>query len=189
MPLSDQGLAPFFDENQNGIYEPHFGDYPIIEIRGCEELSILPQYGDQMIFWIYNDAGGVHSETGGIPIQMEIQVEAFAYETNDEINNMTFYRYKLINRALDQIDSCFFAMWIDPDLGCHLDDYIGCDTARSMMYVYNSDALDGESSCSDCGSGVNTYCTDIPILGVDYFRGPLGPKNFCNGIDASDGLL
>ncbi len=187
LPVTDQGLAPFFDEDGDGAYEPHQGDYPIIEIRGCEELDILPQYGDQMIFWIYNDAGGVHSETGGIPIQMEIQVEAFSYETNDEINNMSFYRYKLINRALDQIDSCFFAMWIDPDLGCALDDYIGCDTSRSMMYVYNSDALDGESSCNDC-DGAFTYCTNIPILGVDYFRGPLGPKNFCNGINADDGL-
>jgi hypothetical protein len=187
LPITDQGLAPFFDDNGNGAYEPHLGDYPVIDIRGCEELEILPQFGDQMIFWIYNDAGGVHTETNGIPIQMEIQVEAFSYATNDEINNMTFYRYKLINRALDQIDSCYFAMWVDPDLGCFLDDYVGCDTSRSMMYVYNSDALDGESSCNDC-QGVFTYCTDIPILGVDYFRGPQGPKNFCNGVDASDGL-
>ena len=117
--------APF-----NGIYEPHLGEYPIIDIRGCEELEIAPQYGDQMIFWIYNDAGGIHSESGSDNnIQMEVQVQAFAYETNDEINNMTFYRYKLINRALDQIDSCYFAMFVDPDLGCHLDDYIGCDTS------------------------------------------------------------
>ncbi len=78
-------------------------------------------------------------------------------------------------------------MWIDPDLGCYLDDYIGCDTALSLMYVYNSDALDGVSSCSDC-QGVATYCEDIPMLGVDYFRGPLGPKIFINGVDASAGL-
>ena len=187
LPNTNQ-LAPFYDANLNTMYEPNLGDYPIINIRGCEELDIAPQYGDQMIFWIYNDAGGAHSQTGSErSIQMEIQVQAFAYETNDEINNMTFYRYKLINRALDQIDSCFFAMWVDPDLGCHLDDYIGCDTSRSLMYVYNSDALDGESSCNDC-EGVFTYCTDIPMLGVDYFRGPLGPKIFCNGVDDSDGL-
>ena len=55
------------------------------------------------------------------------------------------------------------------------------------MYVYNSDALDGESSCNDC-EGVFTYCVDIPMIGVDYFRGPLGPKMFCNGVDDSDGL-
>lgn len=49
---------------------------------------------------------------------MEVQVQAFAYATNDEINDMTFQRYKLINRAIEDIDSTYFAMWTDPDLGC-----------------------------------------------------------------------
>ena len=183
-----QGFAPFFDENANGFYEPHLGDYPIIQIRGCEETP-TPQFGDQMIFWIYNDAGNTHGQTGGDEaIQMEIQVEAFGYATNDEINDMTFYRYKLINWATESLDSTYFAMWIDPDLGCYLDDYVGCDTSLSLMYVYNSDALDGVASCSDCGpQGVATYCTDIPILGVDYFRGPLGPKIWLDPDDHSLG--
>ncbi|MEN0005566.1 MAG: hypothetical protein AAF798_15560 [Bacteroidota bacterium] len=169
LPNTNQGLAGFWDQNGNGLYEPDDGDYPIIEIRGCNE----PQYPDQMIFWVYNDAGNVHEQTGSeTPIQMEIQVQAFAYRTNDEVNNMTFQRYKLINRAIESIDSTFFAMWVDPDLGCYTDDYIGCDVSRSLAYVYNEDALDGQAGC-DCPQGINTYCDDVPILGVDYFRGPL----------------
>lgn len=169
LPNTSQGLGAFWDQNGNGLYEPDDGDYPIIEIRGCDE----PRYPDQMIFWIYNDAGNVHEQTGSeTPIQMEVQVQAFAYSTNDEINNMTFQRYKLINRAIESIDSTFFAMWVDPDLGCYSDDYIGCDVGRSLAYVYNEDALDGNSGC-DCPQGINTYCDDVPILGVDYFRGPL----------------
>ncbi len=125
------------------------GDYPIIEIRGCEEIP-NPQYGDEMIFWIYNDNGNIHAQTGGDAIQMEVQVQAFGYATNDEVNDMTFYRYKLINWAISPIDSTYFAMWVDPDLGCYLDDYIGCDTSLELMYVYNSDALDGVASCQDC---------------------------------------
>ena len=167
LPNTTQGLALFFDRNGNEQYDPEEGEYPIIDIRGCEE----PQYADEMTFWIYNDAGNIHAESQGDPIQMEIQVQAFAYQTNDEINDMTFQRYKLINRAVESIDSMFFAMWVDPDLGCFDDDYIGCDTARSLAYVYNQDAVDGQTGCS-C-SGVNTYCEEIPILGVDYFRGPL----------------
>ena len=174
LPNATQGLASFHDNNQSGTYEPQNGDYPRIEIRGCE----APQYPDQMIFWIYNDAGGAHTESQGKPIRMEIQVQAFGYETSDEINNMTFQRYKLINRANDFIDSTFFAMWVDPDLGCYDDDFIGCDTTRSLAYVYNEDALDGQSGCN-C-EGVNTYCNNIPILGIDYFRGPTAPKIFCN---------
>lgn len=169
LPNTNQGLAGFFDRDGNGLYDPTDGDYPIIEIRGCEE----PQYPDQMTFWIYNDAGNVHEQTGSeTPIQMEVQVQAFAYRTNDEVNNMTFQRYKLINRAVESIDSTFFAMWVDPDLGCYVDDYIGCDVERSLAYVYNVDALDGQDGSCDC-SGVNTYCDEVPILGVDYFRGPL----------------
>lgn len=168
LPFTDQGLAGFFDRDGDDQFEPDEGDYPVIQIRGCE----LTQYPDEMVFWIYNDAGNIHAQSQGDPIQMEVQVQAFAYATNDELNDMTFQRYKLINRAIESIDSTFFAMWVDPDLGCYTDDYVGCDTVRSLGYVYNADALDGEASCNDCG-GAATYCTEIPILGVDYFRGPL----------------
>jgi len=173
LPTAEQGLGAFFDENGDGIYTPLEGDYPVIEIRGCIE----PQYPDDMKFWIYNDAGNIHTESNGDAIQMEIQVQAFAYATNDELNNMTFSRYKLINRAVENIDSTFFAMWVDADLGCSEDDYIGTDTTRSLMYIYNTDAVDG-SSGSNCTNGVETYGSSIPYLGVDYFRGPLAPKVF-----------
>ncbi|MDH3651599.1 MAG: hypothetical protein OEQ53_18085, partial [Saprospiraceae bacterium] len=167
LPNTSQGLAGFWDSDEDFNYNPLAGDFPIIEIRGCP----IPQYPDEMIFWIYNDAGGIHTQTQGNPIQMEVQVQAFAYATNDEINDMTFQRYKLINRATQSIDSTFFAMWVDPDLGCAQDDYIGCDTSRSLAFVYNEDQVDGITGC-DC-EGTPTYCEDVPILGVDYFRGPL----------------
>jgi hypothetical protein len=171
-----EGLAGFFDFDGDGFYNPLNGDYPIIEIRGCD----IPQYPDEMIFWIYNDNGNIHAQSQGDPIQMEVQVQAFAYATNDQLNDMTFQRYKLINRAIEPIDSAFFAMWVDPDLGCYTDDYVGCDVERALGYVYNEDALDGQTGCT-CPQGVNTYCDEVPILGVDYFRGPLGPKKFGPG--------
>lgn len=168
LPNTNQGLAAFFDNNGDDIYNPCDGDYPIIEIRGCE----TPVYPDEMVFWIYNDNGNIHTQsTGSEAIQMEVQVQAFAYATNNELNNMTFQRYKLINRATTLIKDCYFAMWLDPDLGCASDDYVGCDTTRSLMYIYNQDAQDGTTGCN-CGTS-NTYCNEIPMLGCDYFRGPL----------------
>ena len=171
LPVTSQGLAGFWDQNGNGLYEPHQGDFPQVQVRGC---SSSPTYPDQMIFWIFNDAGNLHAETESDPIQMEIQATAFAYATKDEINDMTFYKYKMINRAVESIDSTFFSWWMDPDLGCYEDDYIGCDVGRSLAYVYNEDALDGSpAGTCDCPGGVATYCDEIPILGIDFFRGPL----------------
>ncbi|MEL6805994.1 MAG: hypothetical protein AAFO91_19695, partial [Bacteroidota bacterium] len=177
LPEGTQGLAGFWNEDSDfSNYDPTLGDFPIIEIRGCSEE---PQFPSQMIFWIYNDAGNVHRESN-LPsqIQMEIQVQAFGYSRSDDINNMTFQRYKLINRAREDLINTYFAMWVDPDLGCYTDDYVGCDTVRSLAYVYNEDELDGTNGCV-CEQGVGTYCDDIPMLGVDYFRGPLDE----NGIE------
>ena len=172
-------LGAYWDEDQDGSYDPTKGDFPIIDIRGCEPdnrneaKELVP---DEMIFWIYNDAGGPHTLTQGTAINMEVQVQSFAYSTNDEINDMTFQRYKLINRASSDIKETYFAMWVDPDLGCFDDDYSGCDVERSLAYTYNQDALDGTiaGSC-DCG-GIPTYCDEVPLIGTDYFRGPTAPR-------------
>lgn len=162
------GYKNFFDRSEDGIYDPLDGDFPAIIIRGCDEE---PQFPDEMIYWIYNDEGGgaIHGETNGDAIRMEVQVQAFAYSTNDQINDMTFQRYRLNNRALTDLDSTYFAMWVDADLGCYSDDYIGCDTSRSLAYTYNADAIDGSQFCTTVG----TYGDEVPIIGVDYFRGPL----------------
>ncbi|PPK85921.1 hypothetical protein CLV84_2834 [Neolewinella xylanilytica] len=177
-PNEGGGLAGFWDEDLDGLYDPTRGDYPIIEIRGCNEL---PQYAEEMTFWIYNDAGNVHRQSNTpLQIQMEVQVQAFAFSSADDVNNMTFQRYKLINRAQEDILDTYFAMWVDPDLGCATDDYIGSDTSRSLAYVYNEDELDGAQGCT-CDGGVETYCDEIPILGVDYFRGPRAPLYDVNG--------
>ncbi|HJW31422.1 MAG TPA: hypothetical protein VJ508_19470, partial [Saprospiraceae bacterium] len=182
LPLDNQGLGAFFDANGDNMYNPCDGDYPAIEVKGCPTESNFP---DEIVFWVYNDAGNSHTNTNGKPILMEVQVQAFAYQTNDQINDMTFYRYKLINRAVLAIDSTFFGMWVDPDLGCASDDFIGCDTSRSLMYIYNQDEVDGDAGC-DCTTGSTTYCTEVPILGVDYFRGPLKPFRIIDTFKISD---
>ena len=179
-----QNLGSYWDQDLSGDYDPCMGDFPIIDIRGCEPTSrkeAVELVPDQMIFWIYNDSGGEHRLTRGEKIQMEVQVQAFAYATNDEVNDMTFQRYKLLNRAEEDIRNCYFAMWVDPDLGCFDDDYIGCDVERSLAYTYNEDLLDGTTGCN-CG-GVPTYCDKVPIIGTDYFRGPIGPHTIVEGSD------
>lgn len=186
----DRNLAPFVDINNNCLYEPDQGEYPVIEVRGCATGSAAA-VPDQMIWWVYNDNGNIHTESDGLPMKMEIQCTAFSYVTSDEINNMTFYRYKLINKRSVALDSTWFAVWSDPDLGCDDDDYIGCDTTqevvtrnyilpngrtrpetitrnRDLGIVYNADANDQRTGCDAPG-----YGTTIPALGLDYFRGPL----------------
>ena len=185
LPSTTAALAPFYDFDGDGEYDPAQGDYPIIEVRGvagaCEptlENPIPPTYADQMFFWIYNDNGAAHSEFNGTAINMEVQVQAYAFKTTDQLNDMTFMRYKLVNRAATVTEDCLFGWWVDSDLGCPDDDLIGCDSSRSLVFYYNIDGSDGTSGPSSTlctpegGSAVNTYGLKVPILGIDYFEGP-----------------
>ncbi len=163
LPSTVQGMAPFYDRNGNNIYDPETGDYPDINDA------------DQGFWWVFNDAGGVHSETGGIPLKFEIQVLAYAFSSsNDNINNATFYDYKIINRALEQLDSVHVGIWVDISLGCSFDDYFGCDTLNDLAFIYNLDSIDGELSCYDCGLG---YCDGIPVAGIKILKGVVDLEN------------
>lgn len=167
-------LAPFVDVNGDGNYRWSDGDYPGFNLSSTPQCGDL-LYGDQTIWWVFNDDGNnaPHEETGSLfRIGVEIQAQAFAFATNDEINNMTFYRYKIINRSSQALDSTYFGAWVDPDLGNYLDDYVGCDVKRGFGYCYNGDADDDGS----LGYGVNP-----PAVGVDFFEGPIADPN--DGID------
>lgn len=120
--------------------------------------------GDQTIWWVFNDMGNVHTETDGQPIGLEIRAQAFAFSTNDEINNMTFYSYEIINRSTYELKDTYFSQWVDPDLGYAYDDFVGCDVKRGLGYCYNGDESDGP------GSG--SYSGIPPAVGIDFFQGP-----------------
>ena len=168
-------LAPFYDnptvDGGDGVYDPiGDGDYPGYDIAGeigCNDLNRTSFLrGDETIWWAFNDKGNIHTESEAEPIGMEIHAQAFSFATNDEINNMTFYNYELINRGTQTLYDTYFAQWVDPDLGFSDDDYVGCDVARGLGYCYNGDAFDQN------GNGATGYGANPPAIGVDFFEGP-----------------
>jgi len=153
-------LSPFMDVNGDGKYEPALGDYP------CFNQNVPTNIPDQLMFWVYNDKGNIHAETQGTPIGLEFQTQGFAFSTNDEVNNMTFYRTKISNRSLESLDSCIFGQWVDPDLGYPYDDYVECDVQRNLGICYNGEDFDP----TVMGYGLNP-----PSIGVNFFHGPKRP--------------
>lgn len=148
--------------------------------------------GDQTLWWVFNDKGNIHKETEGEAIGLEIRAQAFAFSTADEINNMTFYSYEIINRSTYTLTETFFSPWVDTDLGNAWDDYVGCDVQRGLGYCYNGKEVDGSGS-------VESYGEQPPAVGVDFFQGPYmdddkldNPKGLCdesiNGVNFGDGI-
>src|ERR1035437_404145 len=149
-----QVLAPYFDYNGNGMYDPAQGDYPLIK-------------GDQSIFFVYNDAKGLHTESGCTHIGVEIQGMAYAYGCSNDIAlyNTIFTHYKIINKSSFRLDSAFIGNWTDMDIGYAFDDYMGCDVERGAYYGYNGTTVDG--------SGQNSaYGANPPAQAVVFLQGP-----------------
>ncbi|MBI1286646.1 MAG: T9SS C-terminal target domain-containing protein [Flavobacteriales bacterium] len=166
----DYNLAPYYDADGSGNYNPEDGgDYPYYDLNPTNFNCLIdPQvklFGDETLWWVFNDKGNIHTETGANPIGMEIRGQAFAFATNDEINDMTFYNYELINRGSFTLTNTYFAQWVDPDLGFAQDDYVGCDVQRGLGYCYNGYAVDGTG-------GPQQYGANPPAVGVDFFQGP-----------------
>ena len=169
----DYYLAPFLDYDGDGAYIPENGDYPWfdflqeIDCSNRRREDVVPLYGDQNFYWIINDKGNIHSESQGEPIGMEIRAQAFAFSTNDEVNNMSFNNYVLINQGTQTLTNTYMAQWVDSDLGGISDDYVGCDVRRGLGYTYNGDGFDESSLPYSSGYGENP-----PAFGVDFFEGP-----------------
>lgn len=69
--------------------------------------------------------------------------------------------FKLINKGGNVIDSCFVAIWSDPDLGGAGDDLVGCNPDEDIMYCYNGDADD------------DRYRGRPPAIGFKLISGPM----------------
>jgi hypothetical protein len=119
----DYWLAPFYDRDGDGSYNPDNGDHPWYDdILGRDDIECgidrrISLFGDETHWWVFNDKGNIHTETNGDPIGMEIRAQAFAFATNDEVNRMTFYNYELINRGTQTLFNTYFSQYLDADIG------------------------------------------------------------------------
>lgn len=144
-------LAPYYDNNNNHIYEPALGDYPLIR-------------GDECIFSIYNDLKLTHFESGGLPLGLEVHCMAYAFNMPDDsaLSKTIYFNYQLINRSANNYHSVIMGTFDDFDVGVWSDDYSGCDTTQNMYYAYNGD-------CEDDGGSPN-YGSYPPAQGVVWLN-------------------
>jgi hypothetical protein len=142
-------LAPFYDFNSDGNYNPDDGDYPLI--KGCCAT-----------YMIQNDAAGSHTYSNTQDsMGIEVHTMIYAYNTADEINDATFIDVTVYNRGLVNYYLFKMGLLVDADLGNYTDDFFGCDSSSNTMLFYNADNDDE----SDMGYGA--YPPAIGIISLE----------------------
>ncbi len=152
--------APFTDVNHDGVYEPD------IDTPGVKNAV-------QTIFICLTDAfpesHSVSEGFGGgtLPLYSEVHLTAWCYDT-PELMDVQFIKWNVINKSHVPWNGTYFTLGSDPDLGCADDDYIGCDSTRSLGFCYNCREV-------DCASTYR-YTGIVPSVGFQWLQCP-GVRN------------
>ncbi|RLD53711.1 MAG: hypothetical protein DRJ05_15985, partial [Bacteroidetes bacterium] len=182
-------LAPYFDINENGVYEPMQGDYPLIR-------------GDKAVYFIYNDDRAEHSGSGGRKLGVEIHGMAYGYNApaDSALWNTLFMHYDLFNRSDTTYYDTYIGNYANIEIGYPFNDFVRCDVQRGAFIGYNGTNYD-----SDYGGGFDPgpypgYHGDLPALAVTILGGPYmdgdgedNPYGGCdesiNGVDFGNGII
>lgn len=147
-------LAPFADEDADGVYEPQSGEFPAFP-------------GTQAIFTILHAVQEPDSLLPLMPVDLLVMHYAYDAPGDPELHNSTITSVTFVNRGPTDYDDVRVGMFTDFDLGNYADDLAGCDSLRSITYVYNGDALD-ENGLSGPG-----YGADPPAQGTVLLSAPM----------------
>ncbi|MEZ4985285.1 MAG: hypothetical protein R2795_09660 [Saprospiraceae bacterium] len=164
----NEDFAPFTDVNQNGIYDPLQGDYPSVP-----QSDVQP---DQITWCVFNDSTGIREDLSedSVPLGVDVQLTAWAFlcEDNSIFNTTLFTSYKIINKSGSTLSQLRMADWIDFDLGCFTDDYLGCSPEQNTFFAYNMDNIDG-TNLSVCEQGIYTFGENPPVQAITFLDKPM----------------
>lgn len=147
--------APYYDLNNNGVYEPELGETPGIA------------NADQVVWFVITDANPSTTRNlyGTDPIGIEIQMTLWAYnQPGAGLGQIVFKQIRIINKGDGDLEDAYISLWSDPDLGNYSDDLVGVDVDKSLMYVYNGAVADDQYT---------PFGLAPPAVGYDFFAGPI----------------
>jgi len=130
--------AEFYDGDGDAIYNPVDKNW-----NGTWDINedMPPLIGDEIAWCVFNDGLPANvrrwqSEPQGIEVKQTI------FATDDpELENVIFIRYSILNTGIvaELMDSVYFGIWDDGDLGDATDDVIGCDTLLNSGFYYGNE--------------------------------------------------
>lgn len=149
--------------------------------------------GDRTHWFVCNDADPAPHEYvfNTEPIGVECQYTLFGVDSVQGLENVMFVRGLFINKSNDTLDSAYFGLWSDPDVGSAVDDQVGFDTTLALAYCYNGDNLDVNRWGPYFGTKPPTFGTLLlqgPIVASPgdsaHFMGNLRPNTKNIGINS-----
>ena len=169
-PLSEEVDfgAPFYDTDNDGVYDPEQGDYP-------HPSNVSPDVQPAVIAWtVFNDNSNIHTFTQGDMIRVEVQQTTYAFScpADQLLNETVFVSYKLVNRAVARFNFGFLSQWLQPQIGCVGNDFSGSYPQGNAFFMYGGTNDDG--GAPDC------YGKNPPVLSVTFLSDTMSSCMYIN---------
>lgn len=157
-------IAPFYDVNDNGVYEPDQGDYPIIR-------------GDYALFFVINDQRYAHDNASHLGTEVRGMLYCYHAPEQPALHNSLFLNYQILNLSETDYHDMRIGLFSNFDIGDPYDDYAGADTMLHAIYMYNSQAVDGAGNPEYPGE---TYGEHPPAQAATFLNRPLSTAMYRN---------
>ncbi len=133
--------AKFYDGNGDGSYNP-------VDLNGngvWDENEDAPEINGTITAWcVYNDGvpASERAYTDVEPQGIEIRQTIWTNKTDPDLKNVFFVRYSIYNTGTvaESLDSIYFGVWTDDDVGNYVNDLLGSSPNLLTGYTYD----DGE---------------------------------------------
>ncbi len=167
--VANAGTSPryrvykLYSDSLAGNPNQDYNDWPVADGAPVDSSGNPLMFGDQMCWSVYNDinpAPHVNDAASDSGLGLEIRHTTFAFSREGALANIVFLKFQIYNKGPRYLRDMFVSLWADADLGDAGDDFVGCDTSRSLGFTYN----DGAD---------NSYGDAPPSPGFDFFQGPL----------------
>jgi hypothetical protein len=114
---------PFFDADQDGVYDPSNFDYPII--KGCKAY-----------YMIQNDSQGVHTYSGSQPLGIEMHYLFYQFSDFSYLNDATFVDVCMTNRSTNTYSDFRHSVVLSQETSVD-ETLFGCDPTKETAYIYS----------------------------------------------------
>lgn len=170
------GLAPFYDADSDGFYNPLDGDYPAVVVK-----DLNPFVAGEMVWGAFNTL----DQAGSLPLEAHMTAWAFDCEGLDALNNTVFTSHKIIYHGQETLTSAYLGLWIDFDIGCYTDDYLGTAPDLHSVFAYNRDLEDGDIG-TNCSGGIPSFGQNPPVQSATFLGGSLDKAIYYNNASVNN---
>ena len=155
----------FYDRDNDGIYNPGNGDYPMMNMPWCNDDPFpIPT---EMLWFSFTDSID-HTQSQLLPLNMIVHCEIYVFSCLEDnpLNNTIIVNYRLQYRNYTDVFSTHIGVYSDFNIGDPENDFIGSSPDRGIMFSYNGSESDDE------------FDNEIPVMSMDVLHGPLDPISF-----------